>query len=56
MYEETFFLIGIIFTGICVLAGLGVVVSNITGYLFERMKNVYTLMEIKKAVREYKKE
>ncbi|MCK4786233.1 MAG: hypothetical protein KAV87_20920 [Desulfobacteraceae bacterium] len=53
MSKDTFALIGVIFTAICVLGGLGVVVSNVTGYLFERMKNTYKLTEIKKAWREY---
>ena len=54
MSKDTFTLIGVIFTAICVLGGLGVVVAQITAYLYERMKRAYTLTELRKAWKEYK--
>ena len=54
MDKEVFYWIGVFFSAVCVLGGIGAVVANITAYLYERMKRAYGLMEVKKAWREYK--
>ena len=56
MSKDTFALIGVIFTAICALGGLCLCATAIADYCYRNMKNIYGLMELKKAVRKYEKE
>ena len=51
MFEE-FYWIGIVFSSICVLGGIGMIISAITKYCFQNMKNLHTLIELQEAWRQ----